>query len=224
MIGNQRVRVKICGITRFDDAVTAVRAGVDALGFIFYEQSPRYIDPEEAKIILDELPPFVDSVGVFVDKKRKEVEEIIDYCRLDYVQLHGEESPKYCERLARFASPCEVLKAFRVGPHLTPETIVDYSPYVRGFLFDTYKKGEKGGTGEVFDWSVIKKLNLRKPYLLAGGLDVENISKALKSVKPFGVDANSGLETAPGRKNHALIVDFIQKVRAFEYQQLVRHE
>ncbi len=221
MIANQRVRVKICGIRRFDDAITAVRAGVDALGFIFYEKSPRYIDPEEAKIILEELPPFVDTVGVFVDKKRKEVEEIIDYCRLDYVQLHGEESPKYCERLARSSSPCEVLKAFRVGPQLTEESFIEYLPHVKGFLLDTYTKGEKGGTGKIFDWSAIEKLNLHKPFLLAGGLDIRNINEALSSVQPFGVDANSGLEKKPGVKDHKLIVKFIQKVRSFEQEQLV---
>ena len=217
MIHQQRFRVKICGTTRYDDALTAVQAGVDALGFIFFESSPRHIDPEDAKLIIEQLPPFVDMVGVFVDKKRKEVEEIIDYCRLDYVQLHGAESPKYCERLTRMAAPCQVIKAFRVEPQLTAEKIDPYKPHVKGFLLDTYNKNTAGGTGEVFDWSLIDKLYLQKPYLLAGGLGVDNITQALKSVCPYGIDANSGLEKKPGIKDHDLVRAFVRKVRDYEY-------
>lgn len=224
MIRQQRIRIKICGNTRHDDATTAVQAGVDALGFIFFENSPRHIDPEEAKFIIEQLPPFVDIVGVFVDKKRKEVEEIIDYCRLDYVQLHGKESPKYCERLTRMAAPCQVIKALRVGPQLTAEQIDPYKPHVKGFLLDTYEKGTVGGTGKKFDWSTIDELYLQKPFLLAGGLGVENIMDALEHVCPYGVDANSGLEKEPGVKDHGLIRAFVKKVREYENRVLASED
>ncbi|PID72007.1 MAG: phosphoribosylanthranilate isomerase [Desulfobulbus propionicus] len=221
MIGQQRVRIKICGITRSEDAACAVQAGVDALGFIFIKDSKRYIDPEEARNIIAQLPPFVDIVGVFVDKKRGELEEIIDYCQLDLAQLHGEESPKYCERLRRQASPCQVLKAFAVNDELTPEKIEPYKPHVKGFLLDTYQKGLAGAAGKVFDWSMIKKLYLQKPFLLSGGLTVENITQALESAAPYAVDANSGLERAPGIKDEQLVKAFIRKVRQYEERVLV---
>ncbi|NOQ45752.1 MAG: phosphoribosylanthranilate isomerase [Desulfobulbaceae bacterium] len=211
-----RIRIKMCGVTRLQDAMVAAGAGVDALGFIFYEKSPRYIDPEEARLIIEELPPFVDTVGVFVDKKRKEVEEIIRYCRLGYAQLHGEEGPKYCERLVRLAAPCQVLKAIRVGGHCKAEDIALYNEHVKGFLLDTFKKDKLGGTGDIFDWKLIKRFNLQKPFLLAGGLDNGNILEALEGVRPYGVDVNSGVETAPGVKDYDLIRNFIRTVRNFE--------
>lgn len=216
MIVNQRVRIKMCGTTRQDDAVTAVKLGVDALGFIFYEKSPRSIDPEEAKLIIEQLPPLITTVGVFVDKKRKEVEEIVQYCGLGYAQLHGQETPKYCERLIRSAAPCQVLKVLRVNDHLHAEDIAPYNDIVHGFLLDTYRKDAVGGTGETFDWSLIGQLSLRRPYLLAGGLDPDNIEEALEAVRPYGVDVNSGLEKSPGIKDHNLMREFIKKVRAFE--------
>ncbi|WP_028585448.1 phosphoribosylanthranilate isomerase [Desulfogranum mediterraneum] len=218
---HRRTRIKICGITRLDDALEAVEEGVDALGFIFYEGSPRFIDPEEAKLIIEQLPPFVGTVGVFVDKKRKEVEEIVEYCCLDYVQLHGSESPKYCERLARHAAPCQVLKALRVGPELSAETVAVYSPHVKGFVLDTYSPLAVGGTGTAFDWNLIEKLELQKPFLLAGGLSPDNVESALTTVRPYGVDANSGLETEPGVKDHGLIRSFIRKVRELENSALL---
>ncbi|MDH3348024.1 MAG: phosphoribosylanthranilate isomerase, partial [Desulfobulbaceae bacterium] len=154
-----RIRLKMCGITRLVDAMAGVEAGVDALGFIFYKKSPRNIDPEEARLIIEQLPPFVDVVGVFVDKKRSEVEEIIQYCCLNYAQLHGNESPKYCERLGRHAAPCGVIKALRVGGDLTAKDVAPYQEHVKGFLLDTYRKGQPGGTGESFDWSLVQELN-----------------------------------------------------------------
>ena len=198
------------------DALFAVETGVDALGFIFHRKSPRYIDPEEARIIIEQIPPFVDVVGVFVDKEREEVEEIIRYCRLGYVQLHGDESAKYAERVVRFTSPCEVLKAFRVGDHTTSEDFEEYVPHVKAFLLDTYDKEQPGGTGKNFDWSIIPRLALRKPYILAGGLDPLNVTAALQAVQPYGVDVNSGVEVAPGLKDHQLIKEFVRIVREFD--------
>ena len=215
-----RIRIKMCGTTSLEDALAAVDAGVDALGFIFYEKSPRNIDSEDARLIIEQLPPFVDTVGVFVDRDREEVEEIIRYCRLGYAQLHGQESPKYCERLARFAAPCQVLKALRVGEHLRAEDIVPYSEHVKGFLLDTYHKDMVGGTGKSFDWSIIERLALEKACILAGGLDVDNVAMAIETVHPYAVDVNSGVEKSPGQKDHDLIKAFVSKVRQLEQQEL----
>ena len=212
----ERIRIKICGITDLKDAAAAVEAGADALGFIFYDKSPRSVAPEVARVIIEQLPPFVDTVGVFVDRKRQEVEEIIRFCGLGYAQLHGKESPKYCERLARFAAPCQIIKALRVGSHLQPRDITPYNNYVKGFLLDTYQKGVQGGTGQSFDWSLIQGLQLQRDVILAGGLDANNVQAALETVHPYAVDVNSGVETAPGQKDHSLIKKFIRQVRACE--------
>ncbi len=212
----RRIRVKMCGTTTAEDAMAAVNAGVDALGFIFYPQSPRNVDPEVARLIIEELPPFVATVGVFVDRDREEVEEIIRYCRLGYAQLHGQETPKYCERLARFAAPCQVVKALRVGPHLLAEEVAPYTPHVKGFVLDTYQKGVAGGTGMKFDWSLIEKLALEKPCILAGGLNVDNVTAAIEAVQPYAVDVNSGVEKYPGVKDHCKIHAFVEKIRQLE--------
>ncbi|XCN74782.1 MAG: phosphoribosylanthranilate isomerase [Candidatus Electrothrix aestuarii] len=211
-----RIRIKMCGITNLEDATAAVDAGVDALGFIFYEKSPRNIDPEVARIIIEQLPPFVSTVGVFVDRKRQEVEEIIRFCRLGYAQLHGQESPKYCERLTRFAAPCQVIKALRVGEHLQASDITPYNDHVKGFLLDTYQKGVKGGTGQRFDWSLIQGLKLQRDFILAGGLDAESVREAVENVSPYALDVNSGVEASPGQKDYSLIKKFIRQVRACE--------
>ena len=215
---NSRIRIKACGMTRAQDALFAVEAGVDALGFIFYPKSPRYIDPEEARLIIDQLPPFVDAVGVFVDKKREEVEEIIQYCRLTYAQLHGDESAKYTERLTRFSTPCEVIKAFRVSAETSPEAFEPYTPHVKAFLLDTYYKDLVGGTSISFDWSLVDSLGLKRPYILAGGLNSENIGDAVRILRPGCVDVNSGVEVSPGIKDHGLISEFVAKVREAEQQ------
>lgn len=211
-----KIRIKVCGITRLQDALCAVECGADALGFIFHRKSARYVDPEEARLIIEQLPPFVDAVGVFVDKEREEVEEIVRYCRLGYVQLHGDESAKYAERLLRFTSPCEVIKAFRVGEQTTVEDFEPYIPHVKAFLLDTFDKELVGGTGKSFDWAIIPRLGLRKPFMLAGGLDPLNIAAALQQVRPYGVDVNSGVEVAPGLKDHQQIREFVRIVREFD--------
>ena len=206
----------MCGVTRLADAEAAVDAGVDALGFIFFDKSPRFIDQEEARLIIEQLPPFVDSVGVFVDKNIEELDEIIKYCRLGYVQLHGAESPEFCEHLIHVAAPCQVIKAFRVGPHTTGDEFEAYIPHVKGFLLDTFQKDQVGGTGMSFDWSVIEGLNLSKPFILAGGLDVRNIGAAIHAVQPYGIDVNSGVELQAGVKDHKRIRAFVNAVRDLE--------
>jgi phosphoribosylanthranilate isomerase len=213
---SQRIRIKMCGTTSLEDALAAVEAGVDALGFIFYEKSPRSIEPRLARIIIEQLPPFVDTVGVFVDRNRKEVEEIIRFCSLGYVQLHGNESPKYCERLVRFAAPCQVLKALRVSAHLHAKDLAPYNDHVKGFVLDTYQANLHGGTGKIFDWSLIAGLNLQRDFILAGGLHQDNVEQALMQVQPYALDVNSGVEERPGSKDHAKIRAFVRQVRRIE--------
>ncbi|TAA74043.1 MAG: phosphoribosylanthranilate isomerase [Candidatus Electronema aureum] len=212
----RRIRIKMCGTKKLEDALAAVEAGIDALGFIFHKKSPRYVEPETAWIIIKQLPPFVDTVGVFVDRDREEVEEIIRFCSLNYVQLHGQESPDYCEKLSHSAAPCRIIKALRVGAQLRAEDVAPYSEYVQGFLLDTYQKGQEGGTGQTFDWSLIKPLRLQRDFILAGGLDANNVCKALEAARPYAVDVNSGVEISPGCKDHQRIRDFVRQVRQIE--------
>ncbi len=213
-----RTRIKMCGITREKDAEAGVDAGLDALGFIFYEKSPRNVAPDFVRDVVANVSPFVDCVGVFVDRDRQEVEEIVAYCGLSHAQLHGSEDPKYCERLERFASPCRAIKAFRVGEVSKESEFKPYESVVRGFLLDTYVKGSSGGTGKTFDWEIIKGLNLQRPVILAGGLTPENVGQAIKTVSPYGVDVNSGVETEPGIKDHTNLYEFISKVRHLDMQ------
>ncbi|ADW17566.1 phosphoribosylanthranilate isomerase [Desulfobulbus propionicus DSM 2032] len=215
-----RTRIKICGMTRLPDALCAAEAGVDALGFIFFAKSPRCIEPQAARTIIDRLPPFVDAVGVFVNEDMRRVAEIATRCGLAYIQLHGSESPAYCRELSTLLSCCRLLKAFRVGEHSKAEDMAPYEGCVQGYLLDTYQKNTTGGTGLSFDWTVIDRLQPGKPFLLAGGLDITNIVPALAQVRPYGVDANSGLEDAPGKKNHQLIQQFIRSVRGAETYRL----
>ena len=214
-----RTRIKMCGLTRVKDIEAGLSHGLDALGFIFYEKSPRNVLPDFVKDIVAKIPPFVDCVGVFVDRDREEVEEIIEYCGLSHAQLHGKEDPKYCARVERFASPCHVLKAFRVGDESKSSDFSPYDEVVHGYLLDTYMKGTAGGTGETFDWKLIEQLNLQRPMILAGGLSPDNVIEAIETVTPFGVDVNSGVEIEPGIKDHSKISEFVRKVRQADARQ-----
>ncbi len=202
-----RTRVKICGMTDAFEVEKAVEAGVDALGFIFVKESPRAIDPEEAKEIISQLPPFVDAVGVFMNQDPEAVSELVHYCGLTVVQLHGQEPPEYCEVM-----PIRVVKAFQVKPDMGPEFLEPYNEVVSAFLLDTYHKEMAGGTGETFDWSIVEKLQPSKPVILAGGLNIDNIGAAIKQVRPFAVDVNSGIEMSPGRKDPEKIEKLFQQV------------
>ena len=208
-----RTRIKMCGITNRYDAEEGVLAGVDALGFIFVEASPRYVSPELARGIIADLPPFVDCVGVFVDRDLEEVKELIVSCCLSHVQLHGSEDPGYCERLAHSAAPCKVIKAFRVAGETAADLFAPYNDVVQGFLLDTYSKGIAGGTGMAFDWRIIEGLRLQLPLILAGGLDPDNVREAIKQVCPFAIDVNSGVEWTPGMKNAEKVHAFMAQVR-----------
>ncbi|NLX17818.1 MAG: phosphoribosylanthranilate isomerase [Desulfobulbus sp.] len=215
-----RIRIKICGITRLADARCAATAGVDALGFIFYEKSPRAITLSAAKDIIRQLPPLVAAVGVFVNEEVDRVIHVVRECGLTHVQLHGAESPDCCRTLAARVPSCRIIKAVRVGAHSTAADIIPYQSVVHGYLLDTYEKDMVGGTGQKFDWSLIDRLEPGRPFFLAGGLDLENIRNALEQITPYGVDANSGLEDAPGIKNHHRIRSFITTVRTFECEHL----
>lgn len=209
----ERTRVKMCGTTRLEDALTAVRLGVDALGFIFYRKSQRCVDPEAAAAIIACLPPFVDRVGVFVNAPLAEVAGTAA-AGLSYLQLHGEESPDYCREIRARLPFLGIIKAIRVGEEDrgASSTFAPYADCVNAFLLDTYVKGESGGTGRVFDWSIIATLRLQRPVILAGGLGPENVGKALAEVRPYGVDINSGVESRPGIKDHHRLRALMQVV------------
>jgi phosphoribosylanthranilate isomerase len=197
------VRIKICGITNLEDALLAAELGVDALGFIFYPKSPRNLAPEAAREIIAQLPPFVAAVGVFVDEAAAVVQELAARLRLDWVQLHGQESPEYCRNLGR-----KVIKGFRIKDEDSLRLLADYQGAAQAMLLDTYKKGQVGGTGEIFDWHLARKAKKYGPIILAGGLTSENVAQAIATALPAAVDAASGTEAAPGKKDPA-------KLRAF---------
>ncbi len=201
-----KTRVKICGITNLDDALCAVDAGADALGFVFYPKSPRYLDPDVAREIIQLLPPLVTVVGVFVDEQIKTVREIETYCYLRLLQFHGNETPEYCEWYTG-----RVLKAFRMRNASVLDEMKRY--HVSGYLLDSYSEKGYGGTGESFDWSLARRAAARKPVLLAGGLNAGNVGEAVAAVRPFGVDVSSGVERAPGRKDPRKVRQFLQAVR-----------
>ena len=195
-------KVKICGITSLDDALLAVQAGADALGFVFFEKSPRYLEPERAAAIISVLPPFVQVVGLFVNAPLDLVNATADRCGLDIVQLHGEESPTYCQSVRR-----RVLKAFRVRGMESLASMAEYR--VAGYLLDAYSPSSYGGTGERFDWDCAVAAKGQGPIILAGGLDPDNVQSAVIRVAPFAVDVSSGVESSPGRKDPEKVRNFI---------------
>jgi phosphoribosylanthranilate isomerase len=198
-------RIKICGITREVDALYAASLGADAVGFVLAE-SPRRIEPPMVRKICLSLPPFVTTVGVFVDMDLDAVREIATLCRLDWVQLHGNESPDYCRAL-----DLKALKAIRVKDGQSIETMATYRECVKGFVLDTYVKGQRGGTGKSFDWSLAKEAKRYGPIIVSGGLTPEDVREAIKVVKPYGVDVSSGVESAPGVKDHDKMRRFVEQ-------------
>ena len=211
----KRLFVKICGITSAEDARLAVAAGADALGFVFWPMSPRKVDPARAAAIARELPPFVLRVGVFVDTPRAEMARIADAVGLDLLQLHGDEPPEALAGLPRRA-----IKAVRVGKGFAADEATRYAGCAAGLLVDTRMPGETqlpGGTGVPFDWSLVKGLAERVPFLvLAGGLGPANVAEAVRAVAPHAVDVSSGVETLPGRKDPAKVRAFVEAARAAE--------
>jgi phosphoribosylanthranilate isomerase len=190
------VRIKICGITNLEDALLAAELGADALGFIFYPPSPRQVAPEAARDIITQLPPFVTTVGVFVDEDAAFVRQLAARLGLDWVQLHGQESPDYCRGLGR-----RVIKAFRIRDENSLAELAAYRGAAQALLLDTYKKGQTGGTGESFDWQLAREARQFGPIILAGGLTPENVAQAVATALPAAVDVASGVEAAPGKKD-----------------------
>ena len=200
-------RVKICGITNLEDALSAVEAGADALGFVFYAASPRHIFPEQATRIISQLPPFVQTVGLFVNEELNTVNEVADLCRLDLVQLHGDESADYCQQISR-----RVLKAFRVRSLTCLDPIKDYR--VAGYLLDTFSPSFYGGTGTSFNWEIATEAVKRhQRIILAGGLTPDNVTEAIRQVRPYGVDVSSGVEAGPGKKDRDKVREFIRNAK-----------
>ena len=193
-----RVRIKVCGITRAEDARAAVDLGVDALGFNFVPSSPRRIDPEAARRIIADLPPLVVKVGVFADATALEIEGVARDTGLDVVQLHGDESPEACALLG-----VPWYKAFRVDDRFRPEDAIRYGRAL--FLLDGHRPGALGGTGRTFDWSLARRAAAHGRVILAGGLGPGNIEAAIDAARPFAVDVNSGVESSPGIKDAALL-------------------
>ena len=201
------VRIKICGITRMEDALAASELGADALGFVFHPPSPRYIEPERAANIIAGLPSFITVVGVFADLPREEVRKIAAVAGLDRVQLSGEETPEYCRALG-----LRWIKAFRLAGREDLERIPAYGRG-REFLLDSHVKGVPGGTGKKFDWQWAAEARRYGRVILAGGLDPDNVAQAIRTAAPFGVDVSSGVESAPGIKDRGLLAAFIRAAR-----------
>jgi len=200
--------IKICGLTRPEDAAAAVEAGADALGVIF-APSKRRVSVEGASAVLAGVPDSVERFGVFVDAPLEDVSRAIEACGLTGVQLSGNESPAYCDRIG-----VPVVKAFHVGTDFGLQTLEPYRAHVAALLLDTYVSGKAGGTSQTFDWQAIGGLPGWAPTFVAGGLDPENVSACIAALHPYGVDVSSGVETAPGIKDHSLIRAFCAAVRA----------
>jgi len=202
--------VKICGITRLEDAEAAVAAGADALGFVFWPNSPRYVAPENARDIVSTLPTTVTAIGVFVDQPAAEVNDIAARVGLGAVQLHGDEDEAYVASMSR-----PVVKAVTVEPDAVP--IIDGWPSNVTVLLDVHDPIQKGGTGRAIDWSVAAELAGRRDVVLAGGLTPDNVAEALARVRPYGIDVSSGVESEPGIKDHGRLKALFEAVHGSPY-------
>ena len=202
------MKVKICGITNYDDAALAVDLGVDALGFVF-APSPRRITPDQARLIIEDLPPWIVTVGVFVDEEEKEVQRITERCGLHLLQFHGNESPSFCGRFQPRS-----IKAFRLQENSELSSIRAYKREVRALHLDTFQKGLAGGTGRTFPWNLaIEAKAFSLPVILSGGLTPSNIKQAIEEVRPYAVDVNSGIEKCPGKKNPELMRQLMETIK-----------
>ncbi len=200
--------VKICGITNLKDEMAAAEAGADALGFVFYEGSPRRVSIETAAKLMGELPPLVVKVGVFVNAPSELVLRAIGECGLNLLQFHGAESPEYCAQFGLMT-----MKAFRVRDAASLQHLADYP--TDAWLLDAYAPDQLGGSGEVFNWDLaVEAQKLGRPIFLAGGLTPENVAEAVRRVRPYAVDVSSGVEAEPGRKDHGKVKAFIQAAKS----------
>lgn len=199
-------RVKFCGFTHQDDVAQAVALGADALGFVFYGPSSRYVSPEHAQTLTRSVPAFVTRVGLFVNEEAETVQRIFEIARLNLIQYHGEESPEFCDAIR-----LPYIKAFRVRKGMDLRTEMDRYPNASGFLLDAYVKGQPGGTGERFDWELIPQSHA--PIILAGGLTPDNAKDAIDQVAPWALDVSGGIETKPGRKDPDKMARFMNACR-----------
>jgi phosphoribosylanthranilate isomerase len=204
-----RTRVKICGITRIEDALSAVELGADAIGLVFYEASPRNVSIEQAKTIVDSLPPFVSKVGLFVNESPSHIENILARVNLDILQFHGDESPEACERIN-----IPYYKAIRVKDDTNLIQYAQLYQSAKALLVDTYTESAVGGTGMVFDWKLIPA-NISKPLILAGGLTPVNVGLAIEQVHPYAVDVSGGVELSKGIKDAKKMAAFMQVVNQY---------
>ncbi|MFC1561696.1 phosphoribosylanthranilate isomerase [candidate division KSB1 bacterium] len=202
-----RTKVKICGITCIDDAQAAIDAGADALGFMFYEESPRFIEVDTARNLAIKIPPHISKIGVFVNADLRLLDRLDEGNFLDYFQFSGDENPSICTRYAD-----RTIKTFHIQRNFKIESIDSYNSCAM-YLFDSGSPESYGGTGETFDWSVLTTITIKKDFILAGGLDEFNVGSAITAVNPFMVDVSSGVERSPGKKDHEKIARFIQACR-----------
>ncbi len=199
-------RVKICGITNLKDASLASRLGADALGFVFYKKSPRYITPSKAKKIIKSIPNSVCGVGVFVDEKEGSVKKIAKYCGLQTLQFHGAEPPDYCKKFKGY----KIIKAFSIKDKASFNDVAKFK--VDAYLFDAFVKNKFGGTGKTFQWNLLRSLKTKIPIILSGGLNPKNIEKAIKTVSPYALDLSSGVEISPGKKSPRLLKKVFKEI------------
>ncbi|MDH3976674.1 MAG: phosphoribosylanthranilate isomerase [Deltaproteobacteria bacterium] len=200
------VKVKICGITKLEDALAAAECGAHALGFVFFRKSPRYIEPDKALEIINQLPPFITPVGLFVNEAESRVWDILNTTGINVVQFHGDEAPPYTESFQ-----VRVIKAIRVKSEESLSAAAAYS--CSSILLDAWSPQAYGGTGKKFDWDILRRIGINKRVILAGGLNPDNVAYAIKLVKPYGVDVSSGVEISPGIKDHEKIKCFIERVQ-----------
>ena len=205
-------RIKICGITRAEDALAAARSGADAIGLVFYQRSPRRVSVAQAEQLAEALPPFVSLVGLFVNAEAAFVRKVLASVPLDLLQFHGDETPEYC---AQFDRP--YLKAIRVKAGVDLLQCASDFRSAKGLLLDAHVEGIPGGTGTAFDWTLIPK-QLPSPVILSGGLDAENVATAIKQVRPYAVDVSSGVEAGKGIKDAAKVAAFINEVKQIDLQ------
>ena len=210
--GIDMIKVKVCGITNLEDALAGFFAGADALGFVFYRKSPRYIRPDKAANISRILPKKIKRIGVFVNEKVSTVKKIAKLCGLDMLQFHGQESPQYCQKFKGY----KVIKAFRISKQEDLAGISKYKTFA--YLFDSFSKTDPGGTGNKFNWKILAQTARIRPIMfLSGGLTAGNIKNAVKLLKPDWVDVSSSLELSPGKKDHQKIKKFIQTVKFAQF-------
>ena len=210
----KRVRVKICGITIKEQALAIAALNVDALGFILYQKSPRYIKPNKIRSIINVLPPFVKTVGVFVNESIADLTEIMLQSGLDLAQLSGDESPDYCRQLTE--NGISWIRSFRIrDPADLDQTALFPANYI---LLYAWSDKDFGGTGKTFDWHIIDQLPDRYEIILAGGINLENVEKAIKSVQPYGIDVSSGVEESPGVKSIEKVKALLKRIRMSEEQ------